>query len=106
MTLHKRAKALRNATGDKRYKAEMDLEAKNIKEMLQHSSIKAACSFVMEPIVFAFGLWIVFTWFVAFPSSVIPITFQQKRGWREGAAGLPHISLRIGVTIGFAASFS
>ncbi|KAH8784866.1 hypothetical protein F5882DRAFT_450790 [Hyaloscypha sp. PMI_1271] len=89
MTLHKRAKALRNATGDKRYKAEMDLEAKNIKEMLQHSSIKARAPIELSNY-----------------EVLIPIIFQQKRGWREGAAGLPHISFCIGVTIEFAASFS
>lgn len=41
VTLHKRAKALRAATGDERYKAEMDLEAKDLKEMLHNSSVKA-----------------------------------------------------------------
>jgi hypothetical protein len=37
--------------------------------------------------------------------SVIPITFEEKRGWSEGVAGLPYISLCIGVTIAFAANF-
>jgi hypothetical protein len=105
VTLHKRAKALRN---DERYKAEMELEAKNIKEMLHNSSIKAMHMLITEPVVFAFGLWIGFAWFVTFLFLlVIPITFQQKRGWSEGIAGLPFISLCIGVTkvIGFAANF-
>ncbi|KAE9363572.1 MFS general substrate transporter [Stipitochalara longipes BDJ] len=106
VTLHKRAKALRNATGNGRYKAEMDLEAKNIEEMLHNSSIKAVHMLATEPVVFAFGLWIGFAWFVTFLFlSVIPITFQTKRGWSEGVAGLPYISLCIGVTIGFAANF-
>jgi hypothetical protein len=84
----------------------MDLEAKNIKEMLHNSSIKAVNMLATEPVVFAFGLWIAFAWFVTFLFlSVIPITFQEKRGWNEGVAGLPYISLCIGVTIGFAANF-
>ncbi|KUJ17035.1 MFS general substrate transporter [Mollisia scopiformis] len=106
VTLHKRAKALRAATGDERYKAKMDLEAKNIEEMLHNSSVKAVHMLVTEPVVFAFGLWIAFAWFVTFLFlSVIPITFQTKRGWSEGIAGLPYISLCIGVTLAFALNF-
>ncbi|CZR66763.1 related to multidrug resistance protein [Phialocephala subalpina] len=106
VTLHKRAKALRNTTGDERYKAGMDLEAKNIKEMLHNSSVKAVHMLVTEPVVFAFGLWIAFAWFVTFLFlSVIPITFQEKRGWSEGVAGLPYISLCIGVTLAFGLNF-
>lgn len=88
VTLHKRAKQLRIATGDDRYRAEMDLEAKDIKEMLHNSSVKAVHMLVTEPVVFAFGLWIAFAWCVTFLFlSVIPITFQEKRGWSEGVAG-------------------
>lgn len=106
VTLHKRAKALRQETGDERYKAEMDLEAKDIKEMLHNSSVKAVKMLATEPVVFAFGLWIAFAWFVTFLFlSVIPITFEDKRGWNEGVAGLPYISLCIGVTIAFGLNF-
>jgi MFS family permease len=106
VTLHKRAKALRAATGDERYKAEMDLEAKDLKEMLHNSSVKAVHMLATEPVVFAWGLFIAFAWFVTFLFlSVIPITFEEKRGWSEGVAGLPYISLCIGTTIGFAANF-
>lgn len=106
VTLHKRAKALRKATGDERYRSEMDLEAKDLKEMLHNSSIKAVHMLATEPVVFAFGLWIAFAWFVTFLFlSVIPITFAEKRGWSEGVAGLPYISLCIGVTLAFALNF-
>ena len=104
--LHKRAIQLRAATGDERYRAEMDLEARNFKEMLHSSSVKAVHMLVTEPVVFAFGLWIAFAWCVTFLFlSVIPITFQEKRGWSEGVSGLPYISLCIGVTIGFGMNF-
>lgn len=103
VTLHKRAKALRAATQDDRYCAAMDLEAKNLKEMLHNSSVKAVKMLATEPVVFAFGLYIAFAWFVTFLFlSVIPITFSEKRGWNEGVAGLPYISLCIGVTVAFA----
>lgn len=103
VTLHKRAKALRAATQDDRYRAAMDLEAKNLKEMLHNSSVKAVKMLATEPVVFAFGLYIAFAWFVTFLFlSVIPITFSEKRGWKEGVSGLPYISLCIGVTIAFA----
>lgn len=106
VTLHKRAKALRAATGDERYKAEMDLEAKDLKQMLHNSSVKAVHMLATEPVVFAFGLWIAFAWLVTFLFlSVIPITFQEKRGWGEGISGLPYISLCIGTTIGFGMNF-
>lgn len=106
VTLHKRAKMLREATGDERYKAAMDLEAHNIKEMLHNSSIKAIQMLITEPVVFSFGLWIGFAWFVTFLFlSVIPITFQETRGWSDGIGGLPYISLCIGVTIAFGANF-
>lgn len=85
VTLHKRAKALRAATGDERYKAQMDLEARNIKQMLNASSVKAVKMLATEPVVFAFGLWIAFAWFLTFLFlSVIPITFTEKHGWNEG----------------------
>ena len=106
VTLHKRAKRLRAATGDERYRAAMDLETKDLKDMLHNSSVKAVHMLATEPVVFAFGLWIAFAWFVTFLFlSIIPITFQEKRGWSEGVAGLPYISLCIGVTFGFAANF-
>lgn len=106
VTLHKRAKELRKSTGDERYRAAMDLEARDIKDMLHNSSVKAVHMLVSEPVVFAFGLWIAFAWFVTFLFlSVIPITFEDKRNWNEGIAGLPYISLCIGTTIGFLANF-
>lgn len=73
--------------------------------MLKASSIKAVRMLATEPVVFAFGLWIAFSWFVVFLFlSVIPITFSEKRGWNEGVAGLPYISLAIGTTLGWAAN--
>jgi len=83
--LEKRAKQLRKATGDERYKSPMDLQTENVKEMLHESSVKAVHMLVTEPVVFAFGLWIAFCWFLVFLFlSVIPITFTEKRGWGEG----------------------
>ncbi|KAK1762774.1 major facilitator superfamily domain-containing protein [Phialemonium atrogriseum] len=106
VTLSHRANALREATGDERYKTEVELQETSLKKMLHDSSVKAAHMLVTEPVVFWFGLWIAFAWFVTFLFlSVIPITFEEKRGWREGIAGLPYISLSIGSTLGFAANF-
>ncbi|KAF2091001.1 MFS general substrate transporter [Saccharata proteae CBS 121410] len=106
VVLKKRAKALRAATGDQRYKSRMDLEARNVKEMLHASSVKAVKMLATEPVVLAFGLWIAFAWFLTFLFlSAIPITFQEHHGWNEGVAGLPYISLCVGVTIGWLANF-
>ncbi|KAI9646433.1 hypothetical protein NHQ30_004425 [Ciborinia camelliae] len=106
VALHKRAKLLRDTTGDQRYKSEMDLEATDLKQMLHSSSVKAVKMLATEPVVFAFGLWIAFAWFVTFLFlSVIPITFRENHGWGEGIAGLPYISLCIGTTIAFGLNF-
>jgi hypothetical protein len=84
----------------------MGLEVKDIMEVLYNSSMKIVKMLIIKPVVFAFGLWIAFEWCVTFLFlSVLPITFKEKRGWGEGVAGLPHISLCIGVTIAFAANF-
>lgn len=104
--LTKRAKKIRQATGDERFVTHNDLEAPGIKHMLHNSSVKAVKMLFTEPVVFAFGLWIAFAWFLTFLFlSVIPITFQEKRGWNEGVSGLPYISLCLGTTIGFAFNF-
>ncbi|KAE8155262.1 major facilitator superfamily domain-containing protein [Aspergillus avenaceus] len=106
VALGKRAELLRKNTNDMRYAAATDLEAPNIKVMLHNSSVKAIKMLITEPVVFAFGLWISFAWFLTFLFlSVIPITFSEKKGWGEGVSGLPYISLCLGTTIGFALNF-
>ncbi|BDD59843.1 hypothetical protein MAP00_005027 [Monascus purpureus] len=104
--LGKRAKRLRAATGDDRYVTRESIEAPNLKQMLYNSSVKAIKMLITEPVVFFFGLWISFAWFIAFLFlSVITISFSEKRHWGEGVAGLPYISLCIGTTLAFAMNF-
>ncbi|KAK4543201.1 hypothetical protein LTR36_005751 [Oleoguttula mirabilis] len=105
VALHKRAKALRKATGVDQYVAADDINTPDLKTMFKLSSVKAIHMLVTEPVVFAFGAWIAFCWGVVFLFlSVIPITFSEKRGWSEGIAGLPYISLCIGTTLGWLAN--
>lgn len=86
---------MRKATGDERYKAQMDIDTNDLKGMLHTSSVKAVHMLATEPVVFFFGLWIAFAWAVTFLFlSVIPITFQQKRGWAEGVGSAPSSELR------------
>jgi len=104
VALQKRAKAVRKATGDDRYQSAMDFETPSVQAMLKASSVKAIYMLATEPVVFLFGIWIAFSWFIVFLFlSVIPITFQEKRGWNEGIGGLPYISLCVGVTLGWLA---
>ncbi|KAI5289841.1 hypothetical protein KEM54_003093 [Ascosphaera aggregata] len=106
VALRKRAQVLREALGDKRYKSPMELESHNVKEMLHTSCVKAIKMLVTEPVVLVFGLWIAFAWGITFLFlSVIPITFTEHHGWREGISGLPYISLCIGTTLGFVFNF-
>ncbi|KPM42151.1 hypothetical protein AK830_g4433 [Neonectria ditissima] len=104
VALHKRAKALRKATGDERYVSAGDILTPSLESMLKASSVKAIHMLVTEPVVFAFGLWIAFCWAVVFLFlSVIPITFTENHGWGEGVSGLPYISLCVGTTLGWMA---
>ncbi|KAG7530192.1 hypothetical protein FFLO_05185 [Filobasidium floriforme] len=104
--LKKRAKQIRRITGDDRYIAEIELEARNFADLLVQSSVKAIHLLITEPVLFAFGLWIAFAWFTTFVFlSVIPITFEEKKGWSHGIAGLPYIALCIGVSIAFGVNF-
>lgn len=106
VAIGKRAKALRQETGDDRYVAKQDLEAPNVKTMLYNTTVKAFYMLITEPVVFFFGLWIAFSWFITFLFlSVISITFSEKKHWSEGVAGLPYISLCIGVSLAFALNF-
>ncbi|PWY89160.1 MFS general substrate transporter [Aspergillus heteromorphus CBS 117.55] len=106
VALNKRAKLLRKNTGDDRYVTENDLEAPGLKQMLHNSSVKAVKMLATEPVVFFFGLWISFAWFLTFLFlSMIPITFEQKKGWNEGVSGLPYIGLALGTTIAFFLNF-
>lgn len=101
VTLHRRAKQLREATGDERYKASMDIENTDLKAMLHSSSVKAVHMLATEPVVFAFGLWISFAWFVTFLFlSVIPITFEEHHGWSEGIGKFVEIERSSSITSG------
>nr|ALK02044.1 fructose facilitator [Wickerhamiella domercqiae] len=104
--LAKRARNLRNDTGDDRWVSKEELEAPGLKDQLYASSVKAFRMLVTEPVVLSFGLWISFAWFLTFLFlSVIGITFSEKKHWGEGVAGLPYIGLGIGCTLGFASNF-
>ncbi|KAF2721532.1 MFS general substrate transporter [Polychaeton citri CBS 116435] len=106
VVLQKRAKAIRQELDCKDYWAEVDLASSSLKDMLHEASVKSIRMLVTEPVVFAFGIWIAFAWFLTFLFlSVIPITFAEKRGWNEGVSGLPYISLCIGTTIAFVFNF-
>ncbi|KAJ6185161.1 hypothetical protein N7519_006462 [Penicillium mononematosum] len=87
--LTKRAKAIRQATGDDRFVTNNDIEAPGIKHMLHNSSVKAVKMLFSEPVVFAFGLW---------------ISFACVAGTKESRVS-PYISLCLGTTIGFGLNF-
>lgn len=73
--LGKRAKIIREKTGDKRYVCAIDLDARNVKDLMKAASVKAIHMLATELVVFAFGLWIAFAWFITFLFlSVIPIS--------------------------------
>lgn len=104
--LAKRLKVIRKATGDDKYVTAGKLLAPNFKSMLYVSSVKAIYMLCTEGVVFFFGLWIAFSWFLTFMFlSVIPITYSDKKHWNEGLAGLPYIGLSLGVTAAYGMNF-
>ncbi|AQZ12671.1 hypothetical protein BZL39_K04890 [Zygosaccharomyces parabailii] len=106
VTLRKRAQLLRKDTGDDRWVSREELEAPGLKDALYASSVKAIQMLCTEPVVFFFGLWIAFAWFITFLFlSVISITFSEGKHWAEGIAGLPYIGLVLGCTLAFGANF-
>lgn len=106
VTLQKRAKALRADTGDDRWVAKEELEAPGLKQLLYNSAVKCWIMLGTEPVVFFFGLWIAFAWFITFLFlSVIGITFAEKKHWGEGVAGLPYLGLLIGCTLAYFLNF-
>lgn len=57
VTLKKRAKKIREITGDDRYVAKIELEARNFSDLLVQSSVKSVHLLATEVVLFSFGLW-------------------------------------------------
>lgn len=104
--LGKRLTTIRKATNDGSYMTAGKLVAPDLKAMLYSSSVKAVYMLCTESVVFFFGLWIAFSWFLTFLFlSVIGITFKGNHGWNEGLAGLPYIGLALGCTAAYFLNF-
>ncbi|SPO29533.1 related to TPO1 - Vacuolar polyamine-H+ antiporter [Ustilago trichophora] len=104
--LAKRAKKLRNETGDQRYRAPSELEAPSLKALLHASTTRAALLLVSEPVVFCFSLYIAYAWALIFAFfSAIPIVFQEIHGWGVGNGGLAYIGPLIACFLAFGLSF-
>lgn len=102
--LRSRAKRLRRETGQQNLRAKAELEGDTIGQLFRHSSLRAIKLFASEPVVVFLGLWIALAWGTTFLFlSVISITFADIRGWSEGNAGLPYLSLALGCFFTFGA---
>lgn len=104
--LSKRLTTIRKATNNQDYMTAGKLIAPDVKTMLYSSSVKAVYMLCTESVVFFFGLWIAFTWFLTFLFlSVIGITYTDKKGWNVGMSGLPYIGLALGCTAAYGCNF-
>ncbi|TIC55684.1 MFS general substrate transporter [Wallemia mellicola] len=104
--LARRAKKMRQETGDDSFRAPSELEADSFKTLLHNSSTRALMLLVKEPVVLFFSIWISFAWGIIFLFfSCIPLTFQNNHGWNVGQQGFPYISLAFGTFLGFATNF-
>lgn len=66
LLLARRAKQMRKETGDQRYRAPSELEARSMKDLLYASTTRAALLLFREPVVFSFSLWLAFAWGMVF----------------------------------------
>ena len=64
--LAKRARHLREKTGDPRYRAPSDLEAPDLSTLLSASITRAAVMLVREPVVLSFSMWLAYAWAIIF----------------------------------------
>lgn len=104
--LARRAKKMREVTGDDSYRAPSELEADSFKSLVHASSTRAFMLLIKEPVVLFFSIWISFAWGIIFLFfSVIPLSFENHHGWNVGQQGYPYISLAVGTFLGFAFNF-
>ncbi|KAL7415351.1 MFS general substrate transporter [Mrakia frigida] len=104
--LARRAKKMRKAQNDDRFRAPIELERESYKQVLKESCTKAVKLLIHEPVVLFFSLWISFAWGIIFLFfSAIPLVFEGNHGWKTGVSGLAYIPLVIGTFMGFGANF-
>ncbi|KAL7809928.1 major facilitator superfamily domain-containing protein [Trichoderma gracile] len=103
--LSRRAKKLRQSTGDESYVTEQDIDERPMSERLTVFMIRPFQLLFRELIVLLISLYmsvlygLLYMFFVAYP-----IVFQEGKGWSAGTTGLMFIPLAVGVLCSAACS--
>ncbi|KAJ9608297.1 Synaptic vesicle transporter SVOP [Cladophialophora chaetospira] len=103
--LDKRAKKLRQETGDAKYVTEKDLDPRPMSEQIRIFLVRPLQLLCLEPIVLLISLYmavlygLLYMFFVAYP-----IVYVEGKGFSEGTTGLMFIPLAIGVVLSAALS--
>ncbi|KAM6488062.1 MFS general substrate transporter [Trichoderma sp. SZMC 28011] len=98
--LARRAKKLRETTGDESYVTEQDIDERSMGERLTVFMVRPFQLLFQELIVLLISLYmsvlygLLYMFFVAFP-----IVFQEGKGWNAGNTGLMFIPLAVGVLL-------
>lgn len=98
--LKRRAKTMREKTGDQSYTTEMELDPRPFRERLWIFLVRPLQLLFLEPIVLFITLYmsvlygLLYMFFVAYP-----IVYQGGKGWGRGPTGLMFIPLAIGVVL-------
>ncbi|KAK5266100.1 Synaptic vesicle transporter SVOP [Exophiala xenobiotica] len=103
--LARRAKRLRESSGDNTYIAEHDLTRRSFKNIVQVYLARPLRLLLTEPIVTLFSLYaavlygLLYMYFVAYP-----IVFQEGKGMSPGMTGLMFLPLMGGIVVGLVGS--
>ncbi|KAF2487690.1 synaptic vesicle transporter [Neohortaea acidophila] len=104
--LQRKARRLRQETGNWAIHSKLDEQPTNIKQLLQKYGLKPMLMLIHEPILAAVTLYLAFIYGIIYLTfEAYPYAFGTVRGWEDGVSTLPFLSLGVGYFSGFAISF-
>ncbi|GAA5994674.1 hypothetical protein JCM5350_000375 [Sporobolomyces pararoseus] len=91
--LTRRAKQMRNRTGDKRFVSKAEAERTSLIEVWKTNLRRPVSLLCREPVLIAFTAWIGFTWGVMYLELVsIPLVYREIYSFSIGESGLVYIT--------------
>ncbi|GAA5828189.1 hypothetical protein JCM11251_002628 [Rhodosporidiobolus azoricus] len=101
--LARKAKKLRQETGNERYMSKDEFERGSLREMMKTSLGRPVQMLMREPVLVAITAWISITWAVLYLFLVaVPLVYSRVYGFSTGESGLVYIAQTLGSCIGFA----
>ncbi|GAA5922098.1 MFS transporter [Sporobolomyces koalae] len=104
--LERRAKRLRQTTGDERYISKAEADRMSLVQVWKTNMHRPVSLLFHEPVLIAFTTWIGFTWGVMYLELVsVPLTYKRVYSFNLGESGLIYITQILGSLLGFALEF-